>query len=189
MICGFSQAALSWESLSTQNHCQSQIKWCLGRFLKQGICIILQKKVKYTWSHTRSVFSGRQAENERNLFFLRVLGQPATNSMKPTARAATCASLCVLFSQWQDEKKDKTLDQGFHFFKVRSLVNGWWESQKGRLGGQDLCTGFHILLHSRRVLPDKGMACLNRKGPQRSSNPPRTLWGQSANSRGGPWQQ
>lgn len=78
---------------------------------------------------------------------------------------------------------------GFHFLKTRSLVNRWWESQKGRLGGQDLCSGFHILLHSRRVLPDKVIACLNQKGPQGSSHPPLILWGQGADGGRGPWQQ
>lgn len=55
-----------------------------------------------------------------------------------------------------------------------ALVDGWWESQKGRLGGQGLCTGFHILLHSRQVLPDKVIACLSQKGPQGSRHPPFT---------------
>lgn len=61
----------------------------------------------------------------------------------------------------------------FIFCKTRSLLNRWWESQKGRLGGQDLCPGFHILPHSSWILPDKVIACPGRKGPQGSRGGPR----------------
>lgn len=144
-------------------------------FKTRGLHCSLEK-VKCTWSHTRSIFSGRQAENERNLFVLHGLGDSEVSStMLIERRAAYCLYKCLFpMAGWEG----LTLDQGFRFLKASSLVDKWWESQKGRLGGQGLCTSFHILLHSGRVLPDKVIVRVSQKGPQGSSHPPIILWGQ-----------
>lgn len=143
-------------------------------FKTRGLYCSLEK-VTYTWSHTRSIFSGGQAENERN-FCTACTGDSEVNStMLTERRAACCLSKCLFpVAGWE---VGLTLAQGFRFLKASSLVDKRWESQKERLGGQGLCTGFHILLHSRRVLPDKVIVRLSQKGPQGSSHPPFNLWG------------
>lgn len=146
-------------------------------FKTRGLHCSLEK-AKYTWSHTRSIFSGRQAENERNLFVLHGLGgdSEVSATMLTERRAAYCLYKCLFpMAGWEE---GLTWDQAFRFLKASSLVDKWWESQKGRLGGQGLCTSFHILLHSGRVLPDKVIVRVSQKGPQGSSHPPIILWGQ-----------
>lgn len=105
--------------------------------------------------------------------------EPPSTTLTERRASYACLYKCLFpVAGWEE---GLTLDQGFQ--KASSLVDKWWESQKGRLGGQSLCTGFYILLHSKRVLPDKVITCLSQRDLKDQVTRP-LFYGQDADEMG-----
>lgn len=134
--------------------------------------------VKYTWN--RPDRSSQEMGRKWEVFiFILCDSEPPFTTL--TERRASYACLYKHLFPVAGWEEGLTLDQGFR--KASSLVDKWWESQKGRLGGQALCTGFHILLHSRRVLPDKVITCLSQRDLKDQVTRP-LFYGQGADEMG-----
>lgn len=85
-------------------------------FKARGLCCSLEKG-KHIRSHTRSVSSGRQAENERNLFLLHILGDSELTPWSRLKGEWPCLPVLNFFSRWLHGKKVRTLDWGLSFSK------------------------------------------------------------------------